>query len=938
MIGLVLVCHSAKLAEGVAELAAQMCPNEVRIAVAGGLDQPGEPLGTDAVLVARAIGEAWSPDGVLVLMDLGSAVLSAEMALDLLPQERRERVLLSEAPLAEGAVAAAVSAGLGDSLEQVAREARGALAAKAAHLVPAESEVGPGGAAAANGAGPATVQEGAAPVPVPGGASAGGALATALPGRGLRVVIANRLGLHARPAALLVRAAAGFDAEVTVANATTGRGPVSARSLNAVATLGLRRGHEMLVRATGPQGDEALAAVRRLAAGGFGEPATAAFAEVTFAGALEPSNAAGAGRAAGPQTAPDAPASGAVLHGFPVSPGIATGAARRLRAVSLDLPDRASHDPAADWAALRDALAAVGRDISRARDSVAARGSGYDAAIFDAHLLFLEDEALLGPARAAIFDQGRNAARAWAGAVSDAAAAWEALDDPYLRARAADLRGVGDQVLARLLEGPSELAGAGSGGSGGSTGFGGAGGSNGAGAARTAGTDAAAPDAAAPGILLAPDLTPAQVAGLAQSGVIGVACAFGGPTSHGAILARSLGIPAAVGVGEEVLSVADGTRLTLDGEAGTVTVDPPPAALRAAEELRARRDLDAAEARETARLPALARDGRVVLVEANVAEAGDAEAALAAGADGIGLLRTELLFLAADDLPGEDEQERAYRAVAASLNGRPLVVRTFDAGADKPLPWLPLAAEQNPFLGLRGIRLGLSRPELLATQLRAILRVAADYPVQILLPMVATVDEVRRARRALEQAGECLDRAGVACASVSAARGAAATGVTAAGAAGARRVELGIMVEVPAAALLVEEFVPYVDFFSLGTNDLAQYVLAADRGNAAVASLSDALQPAVLRLIERVARVAGEHDRRVAVCGEAAGDPLAIPILLGLGVTELSMDPRRIAAAKQVVRATELGAARLLAGRALAAESAAEVRRFAAEVRRFAAE
>ena len=860
MIGLVLVCHSAKLAEGVAELAAQMSPEGLHIAAAGGLDQPGRPLGTDALLVVRAIDEAWSPDGVLVLMDLGSAVLSAEMALDLLPEKRRERVLLSEAPLVEGAVVAAVAAGLGDSLEKVAEEARGALAAKAGHLAPPQGEPG-----------------------ATGGAAAAHAPAVPVPGPELRVVVANRLGLHARPAALLVRAVARFKADVTVANVTAGRGPVSARSLNAVATLGLRQGHEMRVCATGPQAGEALAAIRRLADDDFGEPREAALADPSGS-----STPAGSGRAAGPPATTAPPASGVVLHGFAVSPGIATGPARHLRAASLDLPDRASQDPAADWLALQEALAAAGHDIRRARDSVAARAGDYDAAILDAHLLFLEDEALLGPARAAIFGQARNAARAWADAVSDAAAAWEALDDPYLRGRAADLRGVGELVLARLLGVSSEL------------------------------TDATAPgagvaDAAAPGILIAPALTPAEVAALARSSVIGVACAFDGPTSHSAILARSLDIPAAVGVGETLLGVAAGTELILDGEAGTVTVDPPVGALRAAEELRAGQDLEAAEALRKAMLPALTRDGRVVLVEANVSKPGDVEPALAAGADGVGLLRTELLFLAADHLPGEDEQEQAYRAVAASLGGRPLVVRTLDVGADKQLSGLPLAAEQNPFLGLRGIRLGLSRPGLLATQLRAILRVAADYPLQILLPMVATIDEVRRARRALEQAAETL-----------------AVGDDAAGAA-APRVELGIMVEVPAAALLVEDFVSEVDFFSLGTNDLAQYVLAADRGNAAVAALADALHPAVLRLIERVTRVAGEHGRRVAVCGEAAGDPLAIPILLGLGVAELSMDSRRIAAAKQVVRATELGAARRLAVRALAAGSAGEVRRLAAE-------
>jgi dihydroxyacetone kinase phosphotransfer subunit len=305
VIGLVLVCHSARLAEGVAELAAQMSPKGLQIAVAGGLDQPDRPFGTDALLVVRAIDEAWSPDGVLVLMDLGSAVLSAELALDLLPAERRGHVLLSEAPLVEGAVAAAVSAGLGDSLEKVAREARGALAAKAAQLVRTEGEPDATGAAPEH-----------------------GASATAVSGSELRVVIANRLGLHARPAAQLVRTAAGFEADVTVANATTGRGPVSARSLNAVATLGLRCGHEMRVCAAGPQAGEALAALRRLADDGFGE-----VAEAPLADASGSSSAAGSASAADPQTAAAPAVSGAVLHGFPVSPGIATGPARHLRAV-----------------------------------------------------------------------------------------------------------------------------------------------------------------------------------------------------------------------------------------------------------------------------------------------------------------------------------------------------------------------------------------------------------------------------------------------------------------------------------------------------------------------------------------------------------------------------------------------------------------------------
>ena len=856
MVGLVLVCHSAKLAEAVAELAAQMGGESLRIGVAGGLDQPGDPLGTDAARVARAIEEVWAEDGVLVLMDLGSAVLSAEMALDLLAEGRREHVLLTEAPLVEGAVAGAVAAGLGDSLEKVADEARGALGAKAAHLAP---QAGPAEAG--------TLQGGTAQAPS---------------GPTLRLTVENASGLHARPAAMLVRTAAGFNAEVSVANITTGRGPASARSLNAVATLGVRCGDQILVRASGLQAEEALAAIRRLADDDFGDPREARppVAEGDQAGRSLPVEA-----PAVPLSGPP-PLSGAVLHGLPASPGVAVGRARRLRAAPVQVPDGVSRDREADWAALERALVASGDDIRRARAAVAGRASDYDAAIFDAHLLFLEDEVLLGPARDGVMRDGQNAARAWADAVAAAVAAWQALDDPYLRARAGDLRSVGDQVLRHLLDLPADVR---------------PGGAN-------VGRGVAGLHTGAAGIVVAPDLTPVEAAGLDPANVLGVACACGGPTSHGATLVRALGIPAVVGAGRALLGVAEGTLLALDGEAGTVTVEPPAATVQALEDRRATRAREEAEAQTRALLPAETRDGALVRVEANVAGPEDVGAAVAAGADGVGLLRTEFLFLEAAHLPGEDEQERAYRAVAEGLGGRPLTLRTLDAGADKQLPYLPLEREQNPNLGLRGIRLGLSHPEMLSCQLRAALRVAADHQVRLLFPMVATVDEVRRARELLDEAH---------------------TSLTAAGVAVPERVEVGIMVEIPAAALMVEAFVPHVDFFSLGTNDLAQYVFAADRGNAAVAALADALHPGVLRLIDRVSRAAAEGGRSVAVCGEIAGDPLAIPVLLGLGIAELSMAADRIPRAKQAVRATDLAAARRLAGEALAAESAAEVRRLA---------
>jgi multiphosphoryl transfer protein len=853
VIGLVIVSHSAKLAEGVAELAGQMGDEGLRIAVAGGLDQPGEALGTDAVRVVRAIEETWSEDGVLVLMDLGSAVLSAELALELLPEERRRGVLLTEAPLVEGAVAAAVAAAHGDSLETAAAEARGGLAGKAAHLA----------------SGPRS-NEGLTP--------------EATQGPTLRLVVANPLGLHARPSALFVRTAAGFDAEVSVCNVTAGRGPVGAGSLNAVATLGVRRGDEILVQASGRQAAEALAALRRLAEDNFGDLRKAGVRGMADRHERAPSPAGRAPQsAASPRVGPEPdgqgvslsnplsrPAPGSVLQGLAASPGMATGKARRLEAVQPEAPDGPSHDPEADWTSLLRALADAGADISRARRSVARRAGAYEAAIFDAHLLFLEDEALLGPARNRVFREGLNAARAWTETVSAAATAWDTLDDPYQRSRAADLRGVGEQVLRHLLALPSSRVAAGA------------------------------------GILVASDLSPAEAAALDRSRVVGVACAFGGPTSHGAILARSLGIPAVVALGPSLLTVAEGTLLSLDGEAGTVIVDPTADALEAARRGRARSARREAAARKRAHLPAVSRDGQVVEVAANVTGPEDVPAALAAGADGVGLLRTELLFLDADEMPPEDDQERAYRAVAEGLEGRPLTVRTLDVGADKQLPYLTLPREQNPFLGLRGIRLSLSHPDLLAAQLRAVLRVAADHPVRVMFPMVAVADELRRARETLQEAGESLKTAGVAVPD---------------------RIEVGIMVEVPAAALMAEAFVPHVDFFSLGTNDLAQYVLAADRANAEVAALADALHPAVLRLIDQVARAAAAGGRRVAVCGEVAGDPLAVPLLLGLGVSELSMSPARIPRAKQAVRVTDVGAARRLAQEALAAASGTEVRR-----------
>jgi phosphoenolpyruvate-protein phosphotransferase len=396
--------------------------------------------------------------------------------------------------------------------------------------------------------------------------------------------------------------------------------------------------------------------------------------------------------------------------------------------------------------------------------------------------------------------------------------------------------------------------------------------------------------------VIAGELTPGEAAALEPELALGIATARGAATAHAAILARALGLPAAVGLGAEAVAIPEGTSLLLDGDAGTLQVEPPAEIVREAEERGERAAARRAAARERAHEPARTRDGARVEVFANLGKPAEAAEAVELGAEGVGLLRTEFLFLDRPTLPDEDEQAATLAEIARALEGRPLVVRTLDAGADKPLPAVPMAPEANPFLGMRGLRLGLARPELLGAQLRAILRVRAEHPVKLMFPMVATLGEVLAARELLEQAR-------------------AATGV-------GEPLETGIMVEVPAAALLAGRLAPHVDFFSIGTNDLTQYAMAAERGNELLAELLAGPQPAVLRLIEATVEAAAKHGRWVGVCGELAGDPAAAVLLAGLGVTELSMAPSLIPEAKEALRAVELGAARAAAAAALEADSA----------------
>ncbi len=805
--GLVVVSHSRALADAAVALAREMLHGEpVRVEVAAGLDDT--TFGTDATQIVTAIEAADQGQGVVVLMDLGSAVLSAELALELLDDDVRARVMLCPAPLVEGLVVAAVAAAAGADRDEVAAEAAGALAGKTSHLAAPEPQ--------------------AAPDP----ASAPDELTGAF-------TVANPHGLHARPAARVVQTVRAFDARVLIRNRTTGSAWVQAGSLSKVATLGVLSGHDVEVRAGGDQAREALDHLLELAARNFDEPLDGPAAAVA--------PAAPAGMPSG--TTP-----------IPTSPGVGIGPAWSPRLAPIDLTGIEAGDPAVEWSGLTESIAAVRRSVSQVRARATRDVGEAEAAIFDAHLLLLDDADLLGDVHARV-DGGEPAATAWAAAVDAVAGDLADMTDPYLRARAADIAAVRDAVLRELL-GVTH--------------------------------DGTAPS----GVLVAEDLTPAEAAELDPTRVVAVVLAHGAPTAHSAILLRALGIPTVVGAGPDVLDIPGGTLLAVDGGSGEIVVDPSPPVQ---ERFRAQA-ADLARSRRTAlrdaTAPAVTGDGVTVHVGANVGSVEDARLAAECGADLAGLVRTEFLFLDRAQAPDAAEQEAVYRGIAEALGGRRITLRTLDVGGDKPLSYLPMPAEANPFLGVRGLRLSLAHPPLLAEQLAAIVRVAHDHPTSVMFPMVSTLDELAAARRMLADAIELVGRG------------------TPDG------LEVGTMVEVPAAALKAQAFAPHVDFFSIGTNDLTQYAMAAERGNAAVADVGDPYDPGVLKLVEAVCRTGVP----VAVCGELAADDHATALLVGLGVRELSVTPRAVPAIKQRVRGLDSGQAATLAAAALGADGADAVR------------
>ncbi|AIZ31631.1 phosphoenolpyruvate--protein phosphotransferase [Pseudomonas parafulva] len=660
----------------------------------------------------------------------------------------------------------------------------------------------------------------------------------------VRVMLANPHGLHARPAKVLAQLAKGFDGEIRIRVTDSGQAGVSVKSLSRLLSLGARRGQELELIAEPSIAADALPVLLAAIEQGLGEdveplPSTPELA---------------------PQPVPEtlqAPLPGTQVQGVGAAPGIASGPAHVRVEREIDYPLR-GESCAQERARLRAALAAVNDELQ----ALVQRSDKAIAEIFVTHQEMLADPALTDEVDQRL-TQGESAAAAWMTVIEAAASQQEALRDALLAERAADLRDVGRRVLAQLC-GVTEQA-----------------------------------EPQQPYVLVMAEVGPSDVARLDPQRVAGIVTAHGGATAHSAIVARALGIPAVVGAGAAILLLEPGTALLLDGQRGKVSVAPPADELQRALAERDQREQRLQAAWSQRHAPAVTRDGHALEVFANIGDSSSIDKVVEQGAEGVGLLRTELIFMAHPQVPDVATQEAEYRRVLDGLQGRPLVVRTLDVGGDKPLPYWPIAAEDNPFLGVRGVRLTLQRPQVMEDQLRALLQAADDRPLRIMFPMVGQMHEWRAAKAMVERLRQDIPVADL---------------------------QVGIMIEVPSAALLAPQLAREVDFFSIGTNDLTQYTLAIDRGHSSLSAQADGLHPAVLQLIDMTVRAAHAEGKWVGVCGELAADPQAVSVLLGLAVDELSVSPRSIAEVKALVRQADYSTACALAREALQQDSAEAVR------------
>ncbi|MEA3456586.1 MAG: phosphoenolpyruvate--protein phosphotransferase [Campylobacterota bacterium] len=663
------------------------------------------------------------------------------------------------------------------------------------------------------------------------------------------VIIPNSTGLHARPAAVLAALAKKFNATIRLL-----KGDESANAKSVVGIMGLNIAYQDKVQlsASGSDAKKAIEEILPQLKSGLGDEGTKPILSQAAIETVEDQEAVLAPRSDDPD----------LLLGVGASPGIAIGVAVRIKEETFDFEEEAA-DSHEQNVRLDKAIEESKNQLEALIESMHKQTNASKAAIFAAHRELLDDPDLIEISRSMI-DKGKSAEYGWQHAFNLYAKQLAGLQNKLLAERANDLRDVGKRVLRVLTGKESESL--------------------------------ELPDNA---ILIAEEITPSFTATIDTQKVKGFCSTTGGATSHVAIIARSLDIPAIVGIETRALEIPDGDPLILDGSKGTLRMNPSDALIRETKEKQKAILEEKSRNLETALDPAVTKDGKAVEVVANIGGVKDAIQSVELGGEGVGLLRSEFLFLDRMTAPTEEEQYEVYRDILLALDGRPLLVRTLDVGGDKPLAYLPLPAEENPFLGQRGIRIGLERPEIFRVQARAILRAGAHGKIRIMFPMISTIDEIREVKIMLEQEREKL---------------------------GVDPIETGIMVEVPSTAILAEQFAKEVDFFSIGTNDLTQYTLAMDRGHPKLAAKIDALNPAVLRLIKQTAEGAHQEGKWVGVCGGIASDSRATPVLVGLGIDELSVSVPTLPAIKAEIRKYSMDECQAITEEVLSCASSSEVR------------
>jgi multiphosphoryl transfer protein len=652
-------------------------------------------------------------------------------------------------------------------------------------------------------------------------------------------------GLHARPATAFVELAKQFKASIHVRHKES---VADGKSLVSLLKLGAGENATLRVMASGEDADEALIAIEAAVTAGL-EDDTEAAEEAQLDGAAH------GWTPAEPTT---------TIQGLSASTGLAIGPLCHFKKSKIVVASTAK-DPAVEENLLHGAIATAQSELEQIYLEVKAQSGVGKAAIFKAHIEFLNDEEMITDTLDLV-EEGHSAGWSWRQVIKERVEDLTKLDDPVLRGRATDINDVGTRVLRHLAkvveDSPFTVE--------------------------------------SPVILVAEDLMPSDTFNLDPKKILGFCTTAGGPTSHTAIIARSLGIPAIVGAGPALLEQENGTQVILDGTSGNLYINPHQSDIQTAQNIQALLADQRNSEHQTRFEPAITTDGHRVEVAANIANAMEAELAVNGGAEGVGLMRTEFLFLDRPEAPTEEEQYQAYSQMTKALGGLPLIIRTLDVGGDKNLPYLQLPPEDASFMGMRGIRLCLAKPELFRPQLRAIYRAAEHGPINIMFPMISTLEDLNAAKDMAEQVRQEL---------------------------GAAELPFGVMIEVPSAVILAPELAREVDFFSIGTNDLTQYTLAMDRLHPQLARQADALHPAVLRMIDLTVSAADAAGIWVGVCGGMAADPQGAAILTGLGVKELSVSIPSVAAVKAQLRKLAFSDMQKLAKRALACKNATEVRR-----------